>query len=141
MVAARLATLQDGQRKSASPIGEAVSQSEAASMLNVGKRSVERGAKLKAWHAVRAKERQIASLKKGAAPVPANLPGRAEGDARDHAAKAVGVGGKLIDQAENVMRKAVPRLRPALDFTGAGAPDRARIDERVRGGIDLPERH
>lgn len=42
MVAARLATLQDGQRKSASPIGEAVSQSEAASMLNVGKRSVER---------------------------------------------------------------------------------------------------
>lgn len=48
---------------------------------------------------MRAKERQLAALKKGAAPVPANLPERAEGDARDHAAKAVGVGGKLIDQA------------------------------------------
>lgn len=58
------------------------------------------GAKLKAWHAVRAKERQLAALKKGAAPVPANLPERAEGDARAHAAKAVGVGHTLIDQAE-----------------------------------------
>jgi hypothetical protein len=42
VVAAKLATLKDGQRKSASPIGEAVSQSDAANMLNVGKRSVER---------------------------------------------------------------------------------------------------
>jgi N6-adenosine-specific RNA methylase IME4 len=43
MVAAKLATLRDGQRKSASPIGEAsFSQREAADLLNVGKRSVER---------------------------------------------------------------------------------------------------
>lgn len=42
MVAARLATLKDGQRKSASPIGEATSQAEAAELLNVGKRSIER---------------------------------------------------------------------------------------------------
>jgi hypothetical protein len=43
MAAAKLATLGDGQRKSASPIGEAAtSQAEAAEMLNVGKRTVER---------------------------------------------------------------------------------------------------
>ncbi len=43
MVAARIANLQDGQRKSASPIGErGVTQREAAELLNVGKRSVER---------------------------------------------------------------------------------------------------
>lgn len=43
LVAARIANLADGQRKSASPIGEArVSQQDAAELLNVGKRSVER---------------------------------------------------------------------------------------------------
>jgi hypothetical protein len=42
MVGARLANLKDGQRKSASPIGEGVTQTDAASMLNVGKRNVER---------------------------------------------------------------------------------------------------
>lgn len=45
MVAGRLANLGDGQRKVPSPIGEpqsAVTQGEAAAMLNVGKRSVER---------------------------------------------------------------------------------------------------
>ena len=51
------------------------------------------GAKLKVWHAVRAKKRMPATLKKGAAPARANLPQRAEGKARDHAAKAVGVSG------------------------------------------------
>jgi N6-adenosine-specific RNA methylase IME4/ParB-like chromosome segregation protein Spo0J len=42
LAAARIATLQNGQRKSASPIGEGRSQAEAAQILNVGKRSVER---------------------------------------------------------------------------------------------------
>jgi N6-adenosine-specific RNA methylase IME4 len=43
MVADRIATLRDGQRKAGSPIGEpAVTQQEAAELLNVGKRSVER---------------------------------------------------------------------------------------------------
>jgi N6-adenosine-specific RNA methylase IME4 len=41
MVAARLATLKDGQRKSGAPIG-AAAQGEAASMLNVGRRNVQR---------------------------------------------------------------------------------------------------
>ena len=42
LAAAKIATLQNGQRKSASPIGEGHSQGEAAQLLNVGKRSVER---------------------------------------------------------------------------------------------------
>ena len=43
MIAAKLATLGDGERKAASPKGEAVrTQQEAATMLDVGKRSVER---------------------------------------------------------------------------------------------------
>lgn len=42
MVAAKLANLEQGARRDLSPIGEKLSQSEAASMLNVGKRSVER---------------------------------------------------------------------------------------------------
>ena len=73
------------------------------------------GAKLKAWHAVRAKERMLAALeagnktKHGKASAPEDLP-EPSGDARDHAAKAVGVSGKLIDQAESVMRKAVPEV-------------------------------
>jgi hypothetical protein len=68
------------------------------------------GAKLKAWHSIRAKERMLSTLKKGGAPAKADSPERDAGQARDHAAKAVGVGGKLIDQAENVMRKAVPEV-------------------------------
>ena len=48
MVAARLANLRDGQRKTASPIGErAVSQADAAKMLTVGKRSVERAVEVR----------------------------------------------------------------------------------------------
>ena len=43
MVAAKLANLKDGQRADrASPIGEPRTQSQAAELLNVGKRSVER---------------------------------------------------------------------------------------------------
>lgn len=82
------------------------------------------GAKLKAWHAVRAKERQLSGLKKGAAPVVADSPERDDGRARDHAAKAVGVGGKLIDQAENVMRKAVPEVARLVE-SGAMALNEA----------------
>lgn len=66
------------------------------------------GAKLKAWHAVRAKERMLAGMKRGNPRE--NFPEGDNGRAREHAAKAVGVSDKLIDQAENVMRKAVPEV-------------------------------
>jgi len=46
MVAARIATLKDGQRKSAGSIGPP-SQPEAAQMLNVGRESVQRAGKSK----------------------------------------------------------------------------------------------
>jgi hypothetical protein len=46
MVATRIATLQQGARTDLSPIGEK-SQQEAADLLDVGKRSVERARKLK----------------------------------------------------------------------------------------------
>ena len=55
----------------------------------------------KTWHAVQAKERQLATLKKGAAPVPANLPERGDGEAREHAARAVGVSARSIDIADS----------------------------------------
>lgn len=42
MAAARIATLQDGQKKSAAPIGAPHTQSEAGDLLNVGRRSVQR---------------------------------------------------------------------------------------------------
>ncbi len=43
------------------------------------------------YEAELAKERQLATLKKGAAPVPARLPERSAGEAREKAAAAVGV--------------------------------------------------
>ena len=71
------------------------------------------GAKLKAWHAVKAKERQLEALKtsgKRGGKVPANLPGPIEeGDARDQAAKAVGTGEGL-----NHGRKIALTMRPNL---------------------------
>jgi hypothetical protein len=86
------------------------------------------GAKLKAWHSIRAKERQLAALQtsgKRGGKVPVDSPEPIEeGDARDRAAKAVGVGGKLIDQAENVMRKAVPEVARLVE-SGAMALNEA----------------
>jgi ParB-like chromosome segregation protein Spo0J len=91
------------------------------------------GAKLKAWHAVRAKERQLAGLQasgKRGGKVPANSPEPIDdGDARDHAAKAVGVGGKLIDQAENVMRKAVPEVARLVEVGAMALNEAAKIAE------------
>jgi ParB-like chromosome segregation protein Spo0J len=85
------------------------------------------GAKLKAWHAVRAKERMLAGVKRGN-PM-ANPPQGDEGAARDHAAKAVGVGGKLIDQAENVMRKAVPEVARLVEVGAMALNEAAKIAE------------
>jgi hypothetical protein len=82
------------------------------------------GAKLKAWHALKAKERQLDALRRGNktrhgdSPVPANLPEPAEGDARDQAAAAVGVSGKLIDQADAVMRSTVPEVAQLVERGG-----------------------
>ena len=47
MVAARLATMRQGERTDLSPIGERFGQMEAARLLNVGKRNVERAARVR----------------------------------------------------------------------------------------------
>lgn len=91
------------------------------------------GAKLKAWHAVRAKERQLENLKRGnktrggGSPVPEDFPERAKGDARDQAAKAVGVCGKSIDQAESVMRKAVPEVASLVESGAMALNEAAKV--------------
>lgn len=98
------------------------------------------GAKLKAWHAVRAKERQLAGLKKGAAPVVADSPEREEGRARDQAARAVGVGGKLIDQAESVAHARTGTGTAqccAVLMPASTAPLLAPSDDRSKNGSVL----
>lgn len=85
------------------------------------------GAKLKAWHAVRAKERMLAGVK-SADPVE-DLPQGEAGKARDHAAKAVGVSGKLIDQAESVMRKAVPEVARLVEGGAMTLNEAAKVVE------------
>ena len=47
MVAARLATMRQGERTDLSPIGEKFGQAEAARLLNIGKRNVERAARVR----------------------------------------------------------------------------------------------
>ena len=60
---------------------------------------------LKAWHAERAKERQVAAAdrgnqtKHGKSSGPADLPEPTKGYARDAAAKTVGVSGRMVYEA------------------------------------------
>jgi hypothetical protein len=65
-----------------------------------------------------AKERQKEAGKvhgRGQTKVPVNLPEPISGDARDHAAKAVGVSGKTVDYATKVLKNAVPEVVKAVD--------------------------
>lgn len=71
------------------------------------------GAKLKGWHAVKAKERQLAALQtssKRGGKVQADFPEPIDdGQARDHAAKAVGVAGRRSVQGVLVDHEKGPR--------------------------------
>lgn len=87
------------------------------------------GAKLKAWHAVRAKERQAHGQTAPGKTLPEDLPEASAGDARDHAAKAVGVSGKLIDQAESVMRRAVPEVARLVEGGAMTLNEAAKVVE------------
>jgi ParB-like chromosome segregation protein Spo0J len=89
--------------------------------------------KLKPIYEAQAAKRQTANLKKGSkAPVPANLPEREKGDARDKAAAAFNVSGKSVDQACKVIAKAVPEIVAAVD-SGALSVSAAAIV------ADMPE--
>jgi len=63
-----------------------------------------------------AKERQKnhGGTAPGKKSLPVNLP-ELKGDARDHAAKAVGVSGKTVDYATKVLKTATPEVIKAVD--------------------------
>jgi len=72
------------------------------------------GVKIKEIEADRAKARREANLKTGnKSPDPELIPER-EGDARDLAAKSLGISGKSIDAAEAVTEHGVPELQEAV---------------------------
>jgi len=109
MVASRLAKLRlgDNQHTKGGPIGPP-SQDEAAKMLNVSPRAVQRARDM---YDKAAKQR----LKtKGGHSGPVNLP-EATSDARDAAGKAVGVSGKTIDFASKVLKSGTPELVKAVE--------------------------
>lgn len=74
------------------------------------------GVEIKKAEKKRAKERRKATLKKGKEkPVPENFPEREDqGEARDVAAKRLGISGRLIDRAETVIKKGTPELADAV---------------------------
>jgi hypothetical protein len=61
-----------------------------------------------------AKEWQTSSLKQNNT-VPANLPERTKGDAREIAGEAFKVSGKSVDHASRVIEKGIPELAKAVD--------------------------
>lgn len=76
------------------------------------------GARAREYYDAQAKERQKAhgnTAPGKAKSLPVNLPEVKNGDARDHAAKAVGVSGKSIDFATTVQKHGTPALRAAVD--------------------------
>lgn len=77
------------------------------------------GARARDYYDRQAKERQKEAGKnhgRGQTKVPVNLPEPiSNGDARDHAAKAVGVSGKSIDYATKVLKTAQPEVVKAVD--------------------------
>jgi ParB-like chromosome segregation protein Spo0J len=77
------------------------------------------GARVKEMYNRQAKERQREAGKthgRGKEKVPVNLPEPiGTGDARDQAARAVGVSGKTIDYATKVITRAIPEVVKAVD--------------------------
>ena len=66
---------------------------------------------MKKMHEAAARERKLATQNnKAARAVKELVPGQVKGHARDQAGKDVGVGGKLIDDAERVVKDGAPEL-------------------------------
>lgn len=90
------------------------------------------GARAKAAYAVPAKERQVASLKKGTnSPVKEKLPEREKVQSRDLVAKTVNVSGKTIDFATTVLTKGSPELVAAVDAGEVAVSKAARIARTI----------
>lgn len=63
------------------------------------------------YERLQARNRQKSSLKQGDhSPVPVNLPERDKGEARDKAGARVGIGGKQVSDAANVIKTAAPEV-------------------------------
>lgn len=76
------------------------------------------GARARDYYDRQAKERQKEHGKTApgkSKSLPVSLPEVISGDARDHAAKAVGVSGKSIDYATKVVKNAIPEVVKAVD--------------------------
>ncbi len=80
-------------------------------------------AKLKGYFAEQARARMVEGGRKGGkGPKNSSDPIRDKGDSRDKAAAQFGVSGAAVDQAERVLKKAIPEVRRAVD----------QVDGRVR---------
>jgi N6-adenosine-specific RNA methylase IME4/ParB-like chromosome segregation protein Spo0J len=97
MVAAKLATLKQGARTDLSPIGE-MSQGQAAALLNVGKRSVERAAEVRDHGAAEL----IHAVERGAVSVPA---------AADIATQSVDEQREIVARGEREILRAAQEIR------------------------------
>lgn len=67
------------------------------------------------YHDKQARARQGHGQTAPGQTLPANLPERSKGDARDAAGKEFGVSGKSVDHATKVLEKGVPELIEAVD--------------------------
>ncbi len=94
------------------------------------------GIRAKKMQAKMAQQRRRATLKKGGTiPVPENFPEREKGDARDKAAKALGISGRMIDHAEKVFGEnttATPELQKAVRKGNASVSAAAKVAELPR---------
>lgn len=93
-------------------------------------------------YASQARTRQVSCLKKGAIPVPANLPEREKGEAREQAAADMNVSPRLVQAAKKVRESGTENLQSAVragEVSVSAAAEVARLprekqDQAVAGG-------
>ena len=107
------------------------------------------GARIKPMFEEEARARQFSTLKQNA--VPANLPERSKGEAREKAAEAVNVSPRTVESASRVLEKGSPELVQAVESGRASVSAAARlitpeqtehgsaIDERMHGADNSPD--
>ena len=93
-------------------------------------------------YAKQARTRQLAGLRRGESPVPANLPEREKGEARSQAAADMNVSPRLVQTAKKVMEEGTEKLQSAVrsgEVSVSAAAEVARLpkeqqDQAVAGG-------
>lgn len=84
-------------------------------------------AKLQGVYKPAAAERQKSTLKKGADPVPVNLPGREVGETRDKVAQQLNVSPKSVSDAAAVIKHGSPELVQAVESGDVAASRAAKV--------------